>query len=114
MGKTPMYLTPIETILTIGTIALGTMCTRFLPFILFPDKKKTPPYITFLGKVLPYAVISFLVVYCVKDISILEKPFAIPELVSMLFILVLHVWKRNSLLSIGGGTILYMLLIQYL
>lgn len=113
MGEKSVYLTTVETLIMIGAIALGTMCTRFLPFLLFPDNKEIPSYVVYLGKVLPYAVISLLVVYCLKGVKILEKPYAIPEAVAIISITLLHMWKRNSLLSIGCGTIIYMILVQY-
>ncbi|MDF2868712.1 MAG: branched-chain amino acid transport [Anaerocolumna sp.] len=108
-----MYLTPLQTLIIIAAIALGTMLTRFLPFILFPEKKTPPAYVTYLGKVLPCAIIGLLVVYCMKGISFIQSPYGIPESAAVLFILLLHVWKRNTLLSIAGGTILYMALVQF-
>lgn len=107
-----MYLTPIQTLIIIGCVALGTMTTRFLPFILFPDHKEVPDYIGYLGKVLPYAVIGLLVVYCLKGISLTTMPFGLPELIGVVGTVLLHLWKRNTLLSIGGGTVLYMILVQ--
>lgn len=107
-------MTLIETILTVGTVSLGTMITRFLPFMLFPADKPTPKYIQYLGRVLPYATTSMIVVYCLKDNSILLYPYKIPELISIIFIIILHKWKKNMLISIAGGTILYMLLVQIL
>lgn len=108
-----MYLTPLQTFIIIAAIALGTMLTRFLPFILFPEKKTPPAYITYLGKVLPCAIIGLLVVYCMKGVTFIQLPYGIPEGAAVLFILLLHVWKRNTLLSIAGGTILYMALVQF-
>ncbi len=106
-------MTMIQTILTIGTVSVGTMITRFLPFILFPADKPTPKYIQYLGKVLPYATTSMIVVYCLKDNSLLVYPYKIPEFISITFIVILHKWKKNMLLSIAGGTILYMALVQF-
>ena len=99
-------------ILLIVVAALVTMATRFLPFLIFHGKKETPKAITYLGKVLPYAIMGMLVVYCTKDISFLQSPFGIPELLGCAVVALLHVWKRNTLLSIGVGTVFYMLLIQ--
>ena len=107
-----MFLTKIQTIIMILAIALGTMITRFLPFLLFPENKKTPEIIVYLGKVLPPAMMGLLVVYCLKGISITSSPYGIPEILAIVLIIILHKWKRNSLLSIGGGTMLYMFLIQ--
>lgn len=99
-------------ILIIGALVLGTVFTRFLPFLLFPAGKKTPKYVEFLGKTLPYATIGLLVVYCLKGISFQAYPHALPELIAVLAIVILHRWKGNSLLSIGAGTVLYMILVQ--
>lgn len=92
--------------------ALTTMATRFLPFLIFSDSKKTPPIITYLGKVLPCAIMGMLVVYCMKDVSFLSGSFGVPELLSCAVVALLHIWKRNSLLSIGVGTVFYMVLVQ--
>lgn len=98
--------------LIIGAMVLGTVITRFLPFILFPAGKETPKYIEYLGKNLPYATIGLLVVYCLKGITPLSYPFGLPELLAVISVVALHVWKGNSLLSIGAGTGIYMILIQ--
>lgn len=98
--------------LLILVCALVTAATRFLPFLVFGSSKKTPAFITNLGKVLPGAIIAMLVVYCLKDISFLAYPYGIPELLGCAAVAVLHVWKRNSLLSIGVGTVFYMVLVQ--
>ena len=99
--------------LTIGVSAAVTIALRFLPFIIFSGKKETPKVITYLGKYLPYAVMAMLVVYCLKSVNILAAPFGIPELIGVLAVVLLHVWRRNTLISIAGGTVLYMLLIQF-
>ena len=99
-------------VLLIVAGVLVTMATRFLPFLIFGEKRKTPPIIEYLGTVLPCAIMGMLVVYCLKDISFVKNPFGIPELIACAAVAALHVWKRNSLLSIGGGTVCYMLLVQ--
>ena len=99
-------------ILLIVVAVLVTMATRFLPFLIFGENRKTPPIIEYLGKVLPFAIMGMLVVYCLKDISVLRFPYGLPEIISCVVVAALHVWKRNSLLSIGGGTVCYMLLVQ--
>lgn len=91
---------------------LGTMVTRFLPFLIFPEGKETPEFIQYLGKVLPYAVIGLLVIYCLKDVPG-SGTYGIPEFLAIVFIVLLHRWKKNILLSIGGGTVFYMLLVQF-
>ena len=96
----------------IAVMALVTAATRFLPFLIFGEKRKTPELVTYLGKVLPCAIMGMLVVYCLKEVSILQYPYGIPELLGIAFVAVLHLWKRNSLLSIGVGTVFYMVLVQ--
>ena len=91
---------------------LVTIATRFLPFLIFSDSKKTPPIITYLGKVLPCAIMGMLVVYCMKDVPFLSAPFGAPEIIGCVIVALLHIWKRNSLLSIGVGTVSYMLMVQ--
>jgi len=93
---------------------LVTMVTRFLPFAIFRGERPTPKPVLYLGKVLPFAIMGMLVVYCLKDISLLTPRYGIPELLGCLCVAALHLWKRNTLLSIGGGTLFYMLLIQLL
>jgi len=92
--------------------ALVTMATRFLPFLVFGNNRKTPDIIVYLGKVLPYAIMGMLVVYCMKDVSFLTAPYGIPELLGCAAVAILHLWKRNTLLSIGVGTVFYMVLVQ--
>ena len=96
-------------VLTIAVASLVTIGLRFLPFLIF-SKRQTPPVISYLGKVLPYAVMGMLVVYCLKDI---KAPFGIPELLGCAAVALLHIWKRSTLLSIGGGTAVYMLLVNF-
>lgn len=91
---------------------LGTMVTRFLPFLIFPEGKEPPEFIQYLGKVLPYAVIGLLVIYCLKDV-LGSGTYGIPEFLAIAFIVLLHRWKKSILLSIGGGTVFYMLLVQF-
>ena len=105
-------MTVSQHVMTIAMVVLGTMATRFLPFILFPDGRPTPKYIQYLGKVLAPAVFGLLVVYCLKNVSLLEGSRGIPELIGVLATAGLHLWKRQMLLSIAGGTIIYMLLVQ--
>ena len=91
---------------------LGTMVTRFLPFLIFPEGKEPPEFIQYLGKVLHYAVIGLLVIYCLKDVPG-SGTYGIPEFLAIAFIVLLHRWKKSILLSIGGGTVFYMLLVQF-
>lgn len=98
----------------IAVIALVTAALRFLPFLIFGENRKTPPLITHLGQVLPYAIMGMLVVYCLKGVSFTAPPFGIPELIGCAVVAVLHIRKRNTLLSIGAGTVCYMLLVQFI
>ena len=99
--------------LMIAVIALVTAALRFLPFLIFGENRKTPPLVTYLGQVLPYAIMGMLVVYCLKGVSLTSFPFGIPELLGCAAVTLLHIWKRNTLLSIGIGTVCYMLLVQF-
>ncbi|WP_040195970.1 branched-chain amino acid transporter permease [Candidatus Soleaferrea massiliensis] len=108
-----MTLTASESMIIILTIAAVTFLTRALPFLLFPDHRETPKYIAYLGKVLPYAIIGMLVVYCLKETTLTVMPFGIPELIAVTAVVLLHTWKHNTLLSIAGGTLLYMLMVQF-
>ena len=105
-------MTKPEQLITIGMVILGTLLTRFLPFLIFPAGKPTPKYIQYLGKVLPSAVFGLLVVYCLKHVNLFAGSRGIPELLSVALVIALHLWKRQMLLSIAGGTLCYMLLIQ--
>ena len=98
----------------VAVAALVTAGLRFAPFLIFGKGKQTPPLITYLGKVLPFAIMGMLVVCCMKDVSFLSAPFGIPELLGCAIVALLHIWKRNTLLSIGVGTVSYMLMIQFL
>lgn len=102
-----------QKILTILIIVLGTMLTRFLPFLIFPAGKPTPKMIQHLGNVLPGAVFGLLVVYCLKNVSLLTGNHGLPELISIALVIALHLWKRQMLVSIAGGTVCYMLLVQF-
>lgn len=94
----------------VAVMALVTIMLRFLPFIIF--QKKTPAYIVYLGKVLPPAIIGMLVIFCLKDVSVMTAPHGLPELIAAACVVLLQAWKRNSLLSILAGTALYMILIR--
>lgn len=107
-----MVLTPLETVIMILAVAAGTQLTRWLPFWLFPESKEPPALVTYLGKVLPPAMMGLLVAYCLKDVSLIAAPHGIPEAIALAAVVGLHLWKRNVLLSIAGGTILYMVLVQ--
>ena len=105
-------MTMTQSLVTIGVIALGTALTRFLPFWLFPKGKSAPRIVAYLGKVLPCAVMGLLVVYCLKDVQPAAAPYGLPELIAVAATVGLHAWKKNTLLSVGAGTVLYMALVQ--
>jgi branched-subunit amino acid transport protein AzlD len=107
-----MVLSPIHTVIIILMVTIGTMFTRFLPFILFRKAGSNKGYIDYLGTVLPYSAIGLLVVYCLKDVDLTGPTRGIPEGIAILIIAGLHYWKENPLVSIGVGTAVYMLLIQ--
>ncbi len=106
-------MTIAQQIITIGMVIVGTMITRFVPFLVFPAGKPTPEYIQYLGKVLPAAVFGLLVIYCLKNVSLTAGSHGIPELISIAVVAGLHLFKRQMLLSIAGGTVCYMLLVQF-
>lgn len=106
-----MTMTVTQSVLTILVVALGTMLTRFLPFAIFPEGKTPPPVVARLGKVLPYAVTGLLVVYCLKD-AVFTSWHALPELIAIACIVLLHRWRKNMFLSMAAGTAVYMALVQ--
>ena len=107
-------MTLTQQMITVGMVVLGTMLTRFIPFIFFPAGKPTPTYIQYLGNVLPSAVFGLLIIYCLKNVSIFAGSHGIPEMLSIILVVLLHLWKRQMLLSIAGGTIFYMILVQFI
>ena len=98
--------------LLIAVMALVTAALRFLPFLIFGEDRQTPPLIAYLGRVLPYAIMGMLVVYCLKHVTVLSGNHGLPELISIALVVGLHLWKRQMLLSIAGGTVCYMVLVQ--
>lgn len=107
-----MSMTFGQQIITIALCVIGTMITRFLPFMVFNSKKPTPKYVQYLGKALPSAVFGMLVIYCLKNVQFTGGSYGLPELISIAVVVLLHLWKRQMLLSIAGGTVCYMLLVQ--
>jgi branched-subunit amino acid transport protein AzlD len=106
-------MTLTQQIVTIGLCVIGTMATRFLPFLIFSEKRPTPPFVQYIGKYLPSAVFGMLVIYCLKDVSFLRGAHGLPELIAIAVTAALHQWKRQMLLSIAGGTACYMLLLNF-
>lgn len=102
----------IQGILIVAAMIMGTVITRFLPFIIFPAGKETPRFVDYLGRTLPFATMGLLVVYCLKGVQVAQAPHGLPELLAVIVIAALHRWKGNSLLSIGAGTVFYMFLVQ--
>ena len=102
----------VHSIMIVAVAALVTVALRVLPFLIFGGNKETPPVITYLGRVLPYAIMGMLVVCCLKEVSLVRGPYGAPEFISCFIVAALHIWKRNTLLSIVGGTACYMVLLQ--
>ena len=105
-------MTLSQEIITVAMIVLATILTRFHPFLVFPEGKPTPKYIRYLGKVLPSAVFGLLIIYSLRNVSVFSGSHGIPELISIALVVALHLWKRQMLLSIAGGTLCYMILVQ--
>lgn len=99
-------------VITVAIVVAGTLLTRFSAFLIFPPGKKVPDFVQYLGKALPAAVMGMLVVYTFKDTIVLSYPYGIPELIALLVTVGMHVWKRNMFMSIGAGTVAYMILVQ--
>lgn len=107
-----MQISIVRSLVIIAVVAGTIFFTRLFPFLFFPPGKEIPPTIQYLGKVLPPAVIGMLIIYCLKNVKMTAYPYGIPEVVSVVVVILLHLWKHNNLLSIGAGTVLYMFLIQ--
>lgn len=106
-------MTVIQRIITIGLCVIGTMTTRFLPFLIFSENRPTPAFIRYIGKWLPSAVFGMLIVYCLRNVSPFQGNHGLPELIGIMLTAGLHLWKRQMLLSIAGGTVCYMLLLRF-
>ena len=105
-------MTLTEQMITVAMVVLGTAVTRFLPFLIFPAGRTFPRYCIYFGVGFPAAVFGLLVIYSLKNVSIFTGSHGLPELISIVLVIFLHVWKRQMLLSIAGGTVCYMLLVQ--
>ena len=105
-------MTLLQQVITIAVCALATMLTRFLPFLLFSERRPTPKYVTYLGRALPAAIFAMLVVYCLRNVGVFTGSHGLPEAMAIAVTAALHLWKRQMLLSIAGGTVCYMLLVQ--
>ena len=102
----------VSSLIMIAAVAIATFATRAASFVVFPKGKEVPPTVKYIGMVLPPAVIGMLVVYCLRSTQLFAYPYGIPELIACLAVIGLHAWKRNVLLSVGAGTVLYMALVQ--
>ena len=107
-----MSMTIPQQIITIALCVAGTMLTRFLPFLVFSPKKPTPRFVQYLGKALPCAIFGMLIIYCLKNVDMLSGSHGMPELIAIAVTVGLHLWRRQMLLSIAGGTLCYMLFVQ--
>lgn len=101
-----------QSIITIAAVVAGTMLTRFIPFLVFPERKQTPKSIEYLGSILPFAMTGLLVVYSLKDTVLTAWPYGIPQAIAVILVVIVHRWKHNMMLSLAAGTIAYMILIQ--
>ena len=99
-------------VLLVAVVALVTIGIRFLPFAIFRGNKPTPVFVAYLGKVLPYAIMGMLVVYCLRGVNLASAPHGAPEMIACLIVALMHLWRRSTLLSIISGTISYMLMVQ--
>lgn len=106
-------MTVTEQIITVAMCVLGTVLTRFLPFWVFSENRRTPAFIQYIGRYLPSAIFGMLVVYCLKDVDFMHGNHGTYEIIGIAFTVALHLWKRNFMLSMAGGTICYMLLTQF-
>lgn len=104
----------MKSVVLIAVCAVVTALLRFIPFLIFGKNRKTPEFITYLGKVLPFAIMGMLVVFCLKNVSLTAYPHGIPELIGVITVAALHIWKRNTLLSIIAGTVIYVLLVNFI
>lgn len=106
MDKTHVFLMLL-------VIAAVTAALRALPFLIFRSGKQTPEFVSYLGKTLPFAIMGMLVVFCLRNTAVLSAPYGAPELLSLLLVIGLQIWRRNSILSIVGGTVCYMALVNF-
>ena len=107
-----MLMTTTQILISIALLTIGTMATRFLAFIVFSENREAPKFVQYLGKALPAAIFSMLIVYCLKNVQFFGGSYGLPEIIAIAFTTVVHLWKRQILLSIAGGTVVYMLLVQ--
>ena len=107
-----MNVNAFYTLSAIVVMAIVTFSIRVAPFILFGKDKPTPKYVVYLGNYLPPAVISMLIIYCLRNVALSAFPFGIPELIGVVTVAALHIWKRNNLTSIIGGIAVYMIAVQ--
>lgn len=108
-----MTLTVTQTLITIVVIALGAQISRWLPFVAFSDKKELPKFVQYLGRVLPPALMGLIVVYCFKGVPILTGSHGLPELIATAVVIATYAWKEKLLVSVASGTVVYMLLVQF-
>ena len=101
-----------QMLVLIAVMALAVLLLRGAAFLLFPAHRLTPRYVLFLGRFLPFAIMGLLLIYCLKEVSVAAYPFGLPEIIALAVVAALHIWKKNTLLSIGAGTVLYMVLVQ--
>lgn len=106
-------MTLTQQLVTIALCVLATLITRFLPFLVFSNKRPTPAFVRYLGNVLPGAIFGMLIVYCLKDVQLLSGSHGLPEALALGTTVLLHLWKKNLLLSMAVGTLCYMTMIHF-
>ena len=109
-----MTLSPLMSAASIAVAAAATFATRLIPHVLFGGNRPVPRVVNYLGKMLPPAIIATLVVYCLRNVDFLGQTHGLPEIIAVIAVAALHIWKKNTLLSIGAGTALYMVLIHFM
>lgn len=105
-------MTTLQQIATISLMGASVVATRALPFLLFRSQNRTPRFISFLSNYLPSAVFGMLVIYCLKDMPLTNPITILPRLIGILSCILLHIWRKNMLLTIAGGTAIYMLVLK--
>lgn len=107
-------MTVTEQIITIASVVVATMLTRFLPFLIIGANRETPKYIKYIGKVFPCAIFALLIIYCLRNVEIFSGSHGLPEFLGIISTVIIHMLKRQMLLSMAVGTMIYMFLVQFI
>ena len=98
--------------IVIAVMGLAVIATRIVPVLIFGRGERVPEFILYLGRVVPYTAMGLLIVYCLRDVPVMDAPHGLPEIISLAVVTVTYIWKRNTILSVVIGTALYMFLVQ--